>query len=88
MKEDYMKYGADDLVIDDLTQKTNRFNKPLWFRVGKSGTGKIVLFGFAIVEAESGDSVAFIQKAFLEAMNNKKPKYILIDESTAEISGI
>jgi len=81
MLADYNIYG--DVVIDDFTFSTNRFNKSLFFRVGIDNEYKTVIFCFAIVEGEKEESLLFIHNSFLEAVNYKYPEVIFTDESTA-----
>ena len=75
-----MKYGQNDIVIDDLTYKTNRFGKAVWARVGISSVGNTIVYAFGIVQSESNESMDFIHSHFLKAVDNKKPDIIIIDE--------
>jgi hypothetical protein len=49
MKKKYELYGYNDVVLDDLTYKTNRLELPVWARVGISSSERTILFGICIV---------------------------------------
>ena len=64
-----MLYGKDDVCIDDLTYKVNRFYIPLWARVGVGTSGRTIIFAIGIVKDESNESMEFIHSNFISAMN-------------------
>ena len=65
MKDNYFRFGHGDIVIDDVTYHTQRFDLGLWARVGIDNHGKTVLYGFGLVEGENNESMHFIHSNFL-----------------------
>ncbi|KAL6129157.1 hypothetical protein ACLB2K_072510 [Fragaria x ananassa] len=74
---DYNAFG--DVVIIDSTYKTNTYCCPFILFVGLNNHRVSVLFACAIVANEKEETFTWVIQKFLESMNNKHPKTVVID---------
>ncbi|KAK9269015.1 hypothetical protein L1049_000783 [Liquidambar formosana] len=74
----YSKFG--DVVSFDTIYKINKEHRPFAVFVGFGYHRVIVVFGAALMYDETAESFTWLFETFLEAMSNKPPKTILIDQ--------
>ena len=85
-KLDYDCFG--DVVVFDTTYRTNRYNMIFAPFVKIHHHWKNILFGCAFLLDETTDAFIWLFETFLEAMGDKAPKTIFIDQSQAMANAI
>ena len=78
---DYGLFG--DVVSFDTTYQTNEANSPFEVFVGINHHRETVIFGTALMYDETADSSTWLFETFFDAMSNKIPKSIFIDQGAA-----
>ncbi|KAK9941578.1 hypothetical protein M0R45_007280 [Rubus argutus] len=74
---DYASFG--DVLIIDITYRTNIYQRPLALFVGVNNHRGTVLFGCAILVDVTIDTYNWALRTFLSAMKDKKPMSVLTD---------
>jgi hypothetical protein len=85
-KVDYDCFG--DVVIFDTTYRTNKYNLICAPFVGVNHHWQNAMFGCALLLDETAVSFNWLFKAFLESMENQKPKTIFTDQDPAMAKAI
>ncbi|RVW68730.1 Protein FAR1-related sequence 5 [Vitis vinifera] len=80
-KLDYSCFG--DVLAFDTTYQTNAYKKPLVILVGINHHHQTIVFGCALFVDESVSTYNWVLETFLDAMNNKKPLYVITDGDKA-----
>ncbi|WJZ99619.1 hypothetical protein VitviT2T_018045 [Vitis vinifera] len=80
-KLDYSCFG--DMLAFDTTYQTNAYKKPLVILVGINHHHQTIVFGCALLVDESVSTYTWVLETFLDAMNNKKPLYVITDGDKA-----
>ncbi|KAK4589136.1 hypothetical protein RGQ29_019930 [Quercus rubra] len=83
---DYSHFG--DVITFDTTYSTNRDARPLGVFLGLNHHREIVVFGGALLYDETIESLVWLFEIFLEAMSEKKPITIFIDQDAAMSAAI
>lgn len=79
--KDYEWFG--DILIFDITYKTNVYGKPLVVFFGRNNHRATILFACAILVDETIGSYTRILKKFPKSMNRKSPISVLTDGDEA-----
>ncbi|KAK1362024.1 hypothetical protein POM88_046498 [Heracleum sosnowskyi] len=77
----YLQFG--DVVVFDVTYKTNKFKMPFAPFIGVNHHGQSILFGGALLEDETEDTFTWLFEQFLTCMFGKAPKAIITDQDAA-----
>ncbi|XP_074378430.1 protein FAR1-RELATED SEQUENCE 5-like [Apium graveolens] len=77
----YKNFG--DVVTFDSTYRTNRYCMPFIPIMGVNHHYQNILFGFALVRDETEASYKWVLRTWLEAVDNKPPRTIIIDQDFA-----
>nr|XP_043637803.1 protein FAR1-RELATED SEQUENCE 7-like [Erigeron canadensis] len=77
----YNQFG--DVVVFDVTYKTNTFGLPFAPFVGVNHHGQTILFGAALLENETEVTFTWLFKNFLECMYDCPPISIITDQDMA-----
>ncbi|XP_074342171.1 protein FAR1-RELATED SEQUENCE 5-like [Apium graveolens] len=77
----YKNFG--DVVTFDSTYRTNRYCMPFIPITGVNHHYQNILFGFALVRDETEASYKWVLRTWLEAIDNKPPRTIIIDQDIA-----
>lgn len=85
-RESYLQFG--DVVIFDVTYRTNKFQMPFAPFVGVNHHGQSILFGGALVDDESEDTFIWLFQQFLKCMFNRPPTAIITDQDGAICNAI
>jgi hypothetical protein len=80
-RELYLRYR--DVVLNDSTAQTNRFNMPLNTFVVVDTNGKSRMVGCALISSETTDDYEWILRSLLEAGEGLAPAVIIVDEDPA-----
>ena len=80
MQNHYKCYG--DIVIIDSTYSVNRYKLPVTILSGFTHTGRICIFGVAIINEETKDTFEWILNQFF-AVHGDHPKIIVSDHDLA-----
>jgi hypothetical protein len=51
--------------------------------VGTNGHGKTIVFGWALLKDQRADTFEWLFKSFVDVMEGKRPKLIMIDQDAA-----
>ena len=71
------------MLAFDTTYQTNAYKKPLVILVGINHHHQTIVFGSALLVDDSVSTYTWVLETFLEAMNNKKPLYVIINGDKA-----
>lgn len=77
-RSSYLQFG--DVVIFDVTYRTNKFKMPFSLFIGVNHHGQSILFGGALLEDESEDTFTWLLEQFLTCIFDKAPKAIITDQ--------
>jgi hypothetical protein len=80
-RELYIRYR--DVILNDSTAQTNRFNMPLNTFVVVDADGKSRMVGCAMISGETTDDYEWILRSLLEAGEGLAPAVIIVDEDPA-----
>ena len=80
-RELYLRYR--DVILNDSTAQTNRFNKPLNIFIVVYADGKSRMVGCALISGETTDDYEWILRSLLEAGEGLAPAVIVVDEDPA-----
>ncbi|CAL8151977.1 unnamed protein product [Prunus armeniaca] len=81
MMVDYDYFG--DVVCFDTTYRKNKEGRPFAMFVGVNNHRQTVVFGAALLYAETADTFIWLFDTFVKAMSGKKPISILTDQDAA-----
>ncbi|XP_021800758.1 protein FAR1-RELATED SEQUENCE 5-like [Prunus avium] len=81
MMVDYDYFG--DVVCFDTTYRKNKDERPFAMFVGVNNHRQTVVFGAALLYAETTDTFIWLFDTFVKAMSGKKPISILTDQDAA-----
>ncbi|GLT47989.1 hypothetical protein SLA2020_216340 [Shorea laevis] len=82
----YEHFG--DVVVFDVTYKTNQFLLPFAPFTGVNHHGQSTLFGCALLVDEQEESFVWLFERWLNSMGGKAPKAIITDQDPAIINAI
>ncbi|XP_061364631.1 protein FAR1-RELATED SEQUENCE 5-like [Gastrolobium bilobum] len=85
-RTDYSHFG--DVVIFDITYRTNKYNMACAPFIGVNHHKQSVLFGCAFLLDETTESFVWLFESFLEAMGGLHPKTIFSDQCQAVANAI
>uniref|UniRef100_A0A7N0UW14 SWIM-type domain-containing protein n=1 Tax=Kalanchoe fedtschenkoi TaxID=63787 RepID=A0A7N0UW14_KALFE len=77
----YLEFG--DVMVFDVTYKTNKFKMPFSPFVGVNHHRQTILFGGALLEDETEDTFVWLFEHFLKCMHNKPPRAVITDQDGA-----
>uniref|UniRef100_A0A7N0VE28 SWIM-type domain-containing protein n=1 Tax=Kalanchoe fedtschenkoi TaxID=63787 RepID=A0A7N0VE28_KALFE len=77
----YLKFG--DVMVFDVTYRTNKFKMPFSPFVGVNHHRQSVLFGGALLDDETEETFVWLFEQFLKCMNFKPPQAIITDQDKA-----
>src|SRR4051812_27916823 len=77
----YKLFG--EIISFDTTYNMNKYNMPFAPLVGLNGHGKTIVFGWALLQNETVDTLTWLFETFVEVMQGKKPGIILTDQDSA-----
>ncbi|KAL4285754.1 protein FAR1-RELATED SEQUENCE 5-like [Arachis ipaensis] len=85
-KADYQLFG--DVLAFDTTYRKNKYKKPLVIFSGSNHHRQTCIFGFAVLEDESGPTYTWLLKNFLDVMLGKSPTVVVTDGDEGMKEGI
>ncbi|XP_028070411.1 protein FAR1-RELATED SEQUENCE 5-like [Camellia sinensis] len=80
-KADYAKFG--DVLIFDLTYRTNAYKKPFVMLAGVTNHFRTTIFACVLLANETIDTYTWVLETFMEAIGNKAPVSVLTDGDKA-----
>ncbi|KAL6581423.1 hypothetical protein OROMI_007346 [Orobanche minor] len=80
-RSSYLQFG--DVVVFDVTYKTNKFKMPFAPFIGVNHHGQSILFGGALLEDETEETFTWLLEQFLICMFNREPIAIITDQDAA-----
>ena len=71
------------MLAFDTTYRTNAYKKLLVILVGINHHHQTIVFRYALLVDESVNTYTWVLETFLDAMNNKKPFFVITDGDKA-----
>ncbi|XP_025685216.1 protein FAR-RED IMPAIRED RESPONSE 1-like [Arachis hypogaea] len=85
-RANYQLFG--DVLAFDTTYQKNKYKKPLVIFSGSNHHRETCIFGFAVLEDESGLTYTWLLKNFLDVMLGKSPTVVVTDGDEGMKEGI